>query len=273
MIPRYPIFIPSKGRFENNLTAKMFLNADIPFRLIVEKKDEYEYRKRYGDESVISLPSSDYGGVWVARNYCKQIATQLGSRYHWQIDDDIKSLMKVENRIVLTRDAGQILSEIENFVDKYSNLAITGLASSVFGRLATTEFTINKFAYTCALFNTGLPYYWRCDIEDDLDYNLQCLTNGWCTVQFQRYLFEWSTTGVRPGGYTEIYAEGKRLLRQRATLEMWPEILPRELAPKGDNYRIITNHIWKGFKQNLRSIDQPEEIRPGQEELFDKKKK
>ena len=41
VMPRYPIYVPSKGRYEKNLTANFLIKDGIPFKLVIEK-EEYD---------------------------------------------------------------------------------------------------------------------------------------------------------------------------------------------------------------------------------------
>jgi hypothetical protein len=238
----YPIFIPSRGRYENNITANMLLNVCLPFYLVVEAKEYQAYVDKFGKKRVLNLGGSDYGGVEFARNFIKKYAKEkLKAKRHWQLDDDIGGLMEVQNRVTLSTDVIRILTKAETFVDQFKNIAIAGLSSNVFGRLSEQPVKFNKFAYTCMLIKSDLPYEWIKGVEDDLDFNLQCLTAGWCTVQFSMFLFKWTTTGTLAGGYTDLYAEGRRLKRQQNTLRKWPQYLTK-LAPKSSGgYRIVTN--------------------------------
>ena len=245
---KYPIFIPSRGRWKNNLTANLLKRDCVPFTLVVEKNEYSHYKQEYGKESVICLPGSDYGCVSVARNFIKDFCLDNKHKKHWQIDDDIRGFMQVNGKITITEDTRSVLTQVEGFSDKYSNIAIAGLGSNVFGRLQKKPYIINRFAYTCMLIQTDIPVRYKRYTEDDLQFNLECLTLGYCTVQFNCFLFKWSTTETRSGGYTDLYAGGKRLERQKNTMKNWPGLLTK-LTPKKNGYRIVTNHVWKRFKQ------------------------
>ncbi len=245
---KYPIYIPSKGR-PNSLTANLLLKHNIPFHIVVESQDFKAYKENYGD-LVIDLKGNNFGCVTHARNFIKKHAS--GHEYHWQIDDDIAGFLYVKNRKTLDQDPDRILGAVEKFINQYSNIGIAGLGSSVFGRLIPEPYKINKFAYTTMLIRTDLKYQFSKGLEEDLDFNLQLLTNHWCSVVFNEYLFKWSTTGVRPGGYTELNANGRRLVRQQNTIKKWPKLLKRVIHKKGDLYRIETNQVWKQFTHKLQ---------------------
>ena len=39
MNPKYPVFVPTKGRWESLLTIKAFEKLDIPYQAVVEKQE------------------------------------------------------------------------------------------------------------------------------------------------------------------------------------------------------------------------------------------
>ncbi len=249
-MPKYPIYIPSRGRAHTNLTANLLVKENIPFYLVVENKEYELYASKYGVDKVLNLNGSDFGDVAFARNFIKDHSTALGHARHWQIDDDIAGMMSVKDRVTLSENTDEILSGAEFFVDQYRNIALAGFSSSVFGKLATKPYAVNRFAYTCMLIENGNPFRYTKGTEEDLDYNLQVLTSGLCTLQFSMFLFKWSTTGTRAGGYTDLNAQGKRLNRQTATMAKWPKLLSK-IVEKGDGHRIVTNTVWKNFTQPL----------------------
>jgi len=68
---RYPIYIISKGRAYNPITAKMFLKENIDFTIAVEPQEYDEYCKTIPQKYVRSLPFKNLGlGSYPARNWC-----------------------------------------------------------------------------------------------------------------------------------------------------------------------------------------------------------
>jgi hypothetical protein len=62
LLPRYPIYVPSKGRYSGDgrysgcMTAKFLTRDGVPFSLVVEPHEADEYRARYGDARILTLP-------------------------------------------------------------------------------------------------------------------------------------------------------------------------------------------------------------------------
>jgi hypothetical protein len=143
---------------------------------------------------------------------------------------------------------------VESIVNGYSNISILGLSSNNFIISRKREYQVNTFAYTCFLVNNSTPFMWNKDVEDDLDYNLQSLTNGWCTIRVNKFNFIWSNTGQHEGGYTDIYAEGRRLVRMKNTLDKWDII--EGIVQKGKNsHRLKTERIWNKFRKSPKLIE------------------
>ena len=42
---KYPVFIPTKGRYETPITIKMFQEHNIDFKIVIEKQEFEQYSK------------------------------------------------------------------------------------------------------------------------------------------------------------------------------------------------------------------------------------
>jgi hypothetical protein len=120
-MPRYPIFVPSKGRADKEMTAAMFDTEGIPFKLVVEPQEEGAYRERWGAERVLTLPANNQGLVF-SRNWIKSYATQKGHERHWQFDDDIRKFYRHHHGRRIKAPARVALCVLEDFVDRYENV-------------------------------------------------------------------------------------------------------------------------------------------------------
>src|SRR4030095_2320734 len=89
-VPRYPIYVPSKGRATQCLTANWLQKEGVPFRLVVEPQDGEQYAGRYGLDRLLVLPFAHQGSVTPARNWIKAHAIAEGHERHWQLDDNIR---------------------------------------------------------------------------------------------------------------------------------------------------------------------------------------
>ena len=67
---KYPVYIVSKGRWENPITANSFKEDGLKFKVLVEPQEYDNYCDSLGSEYIIKLPFSDLGlGSYPARNY------------------------------------------------------------------------------------------------------------------------------------------------------------------------------------------------------------
>ena len=76
---KYPVYIISKGRAYNPMTAKLFDKAGIDYLIAVEPQEEQEYINALSKERILVLPFSNVGlGSFPARNYCWEHSIKKG---------------------------------------------------------------------------------------------------------------------------------------------------------------------------------------------------
>ena len=56
-VNKYPIYIISKGRWENPLTARALELCNIDYRIVVEPSEYDAYNKRISSSKIIKLPN------------------------------------------------------------------------------------------------------------------------------------------------------------------------------------------------------------------------
>jgi len=213
MKPKYPIYIPSKGRWQLNHTAHRLLEMGAPFRLVVEEAEALAYEKAIGKDYLLVLPFSNLGrGSIPARNWIWDHAKMLNQKRHWIIDDNIIRFYRMNfNRRIPTRTSA-IFRAAEDFTDRYENVAFSGFNNIAFApdrEPQTAPFTLNTRIYSMTLINTELPYRWRGLYNEDTDICLRALKDGWVTIQFNAFLGDKATTMTIKGGNTDtIYNNG-----------------------------------------------------------------
>jgi TET-Associated Glycosyltransferase len=250
---RYPIYVPSKGRSDVSMTTKFLINENLPFYVVVEPCDYDAYRKVYSESQLLTLPGSDYGGVYAARNWIKGHSIAHGDKRHWQLDDNISKLLHMWRRLPQQTTTSEILSAVETFCDRYKNVGIAGLAHRAFGRLATTPFVVNRGVYSCVLVLNETEARWRPDVVDDTDYAFQILTSGWCTVLFYAFLQEKATSGAFAGGNTDTtYAGDGRMKTASAMVRAWPALT--KIVMRFGRPKVYTAQMWKHFTHTLQPV-------------------
>lgn len=272
IIPRYPIYIPSKGRYENCLTAKCLIKDDIPFYLVVELQEADEYRQRYNCQQLLILPwqgndkarrkfsaelGIENGGLIAARNWIREHAVAAGYKCHWQIDDNIRWFYRRYKGKRIRCNAGIALTVTEDFVDRYENIGIAGLNYEMFAleNQKMPPFYLNGHVYSCMLFLNQLPYKWRLIYNDDTDICLQVLAGGWCTVLINAYLIKKVPTMTVKGGNTDDLYQGDGRLKMARSLErLWPGIVKTGRRFRRPQH--IVSYSWRKF-------DTPLKLKPG----------
>jgi hypothetical protein len=260
MMNRFPIYIPSRGRYEKNLTANLLKEEEIPFKLVVEPQDAHNYFNAFGGDSILILPENNQGVSYV-RNWIKDYSKEVKEEYHWQIDDDIRHFKRrIDNKNVNSSAMG-VLTEAEDEVVKYSNVGAAGLSSFVFAWASKQDVKINKQVYTVMLFNNATPVRFTKDTIEDLDYSLRVLYAGWCTLFFTRIMFEAVPTMKQKGGNTDMhFSDNGRYKLYLKIMEDFPGWFQFKDKPTKDG--IVSakpSRIWKTFTQKpvLKETHEP----------------
>jgi len=226
---RYPIYIPSKGRADNCLTAKLFQREGVPFKLVVEPQEQADYVFNFGNGCVLTLPFSNLGqGVIPARNWIKAHATVAGYKRHWQVDDNILFTARRYKGKNIFCDSGLAYRAVEDFTDRYTNVAVAGMNYEMFilKEKYTPPFYLNGRVYSCSLVLNSLPHRWRSVYNEDTDICLQVLADGWCTILVNAFMVKKMTTMTMAGGNTDdLYQDDGRLKMARSLERLWPGVV------------------------------------------------
>lgn len=224
MNPKYPIYIPSKGRWESRLTMKRLDRMGVPFRVVVEPQERDAYAAAVGAARVLVLPFSNLGqGSIPARNWIWEHALAEGHERHWVIDDNIVNFYRLNRNRRIPVASGTIFRCAEDFTDRYENVAFSGLNNIAFApdRSPTIPaFQTNTRIYSMTLILNALPYRWRGRYNEDTDICLRALKDGWATIQFNAFLGDKATTMKMKGGNTDnVYTDGDDRLKFAESLK------------------------------------------------------
>ena len=249
---KYPIYIISKGRYENTLTADNFNHADINYLIAVEPQEYDLYCNKLGKDKVLKLPFSNLGlGSYPARNYCWEHAKSNGYKYHWLFDDNIRGFDKwINGKRTKIINGISAINYVENYTDK-NNIDISGFEYDGFVRtIPKKPFKNNCHVYSAMLIKNDLPYRWRLKYNEDVDLCLQVLHNGGTTASCVYYMVnKTSTTAKMKGGnQTELYKGNdpkKNLLKAKMLEAVWPQYT-KTVIRFGRHHHLIN---WKQFKK------------------------
>lgn len=263
MLPRYPIYIVSKGRWKNRLTSKALNVMGIPYKIVVEEDQLPMYQAEVGADRCLVLPQlyldeydtcDDLGdsksrGPGGARNFVWDHATELGSKRHWVMDDNLDAFHRLNRNIKRESDTPAIFAAMEDFVDRYENVPVAGpnYYSFVKSSDGVPAFVTNTRIYSCLLIQNDAPYRWRGRYNEDTDLSLRVLKDGLCTIQFNAFLQGKVTTQRMKGGNTEeFYA----LEGTKAKSQMLADLHP-DVAKVVWRFNRWHHHVdYKPFKKN-----------------------
>ena len=254
MTPRYPVYVISKGRAENCLTAKFLTRDRCPFHLVVEPQEAKAYGARHPEARLEVLPFSNLGlGSIPARNWVWEHAKSAGAERHWIFDDNIYNIKRRYEGRRIVCDSNVALCAVEDFTDRYENIAIAGLAYQMFvpGGRKIQPFFLNCHVYSCLLIRNDLAYRWRGRYNEDTDLCLQVLSGGWCTVLTNAFVIHKMQTMKMKGGNTqELYDGDGRLKMARSLERMWPGVVETKRRWRRPQHYVAKD--WKCFTQPLK---------------------
>lgn len=251
VLPRFPVYVISKGRWEKRLTADSLDKIGVPYRLVIEPQEVENYVGAGVDRSkILVLPFSNLGmGSIPARNWVWQHAVDSGAERHWILDDNIDGFFRLHNNLKVPVATGATFKACEDYTERYENVALSGMQYFMFAsrKAVIPPITLNTRIYSCILINhrltarnivaggerdsNQLAERWRGRYNEDTDLSIRALKAGWCTILFNAFLAYKITTMSMGGGNTDslykIVEGGKdgRLLMAESLRDQHPELV------------------------------------------------
>lgn len=228
MNPRYPLHIPSKGRYEKRLTSDYLSLMKLKHYIIIEDQEYKKYQLYTKDNPYIKLVvldkqyQKDYDacmkledhesrGSGPARNFIWDYSIANGYDWHWIMDDNIRNFMRLyKNKRLYVKD-GTIFRCMEDFTQRYSNVVMSGPNYVMFvnEKAKYPPFTHNTRLFSCNFIKNNIPFRWRGRYNEDADLSIRILKAGYCTIQFNAFLQQKLNTQKMGGGNTDtIYKDG-----------------------------------------------------------------
>lgn len=214
-LPRWPIYVPTKGRWETRYTLKALDSIGVPYRAVVEAHEVDAYLSAGVSAEKLLVQPSHNRGLVVTRNWIWDHAEASGVRRFWTMDDNIQGFYRLNRNLKTPVADGAMLRAIEDFVDRYENVPIAGMNYFMFAsrKSEVPPLTLNTRVYsnmlieTHALDVTGRPLRNEGFYNDDTDLCLRVLKSGRATVLFNAFLIFKSTTMTVKGGMTGHYVK------------------------------------------------------------------
>ena len=264
MNPQFPLYIPSKGRWDSRLTSRALESTNVPYYIIIEKQEYDNYAaviskdkilildKKYQDEydTCDDLGDTKSKGPGAARNFAWEHSIKNGFAWHWVMDDNIESFYRMNHNQRIRLGDGTGFRCMEDFVLRYKNIAMAGPDYRFFAAplAALPAFITNTRIYSCNLIRNDVPFRWRGRYNEDTDLSLQMLKAGWCTVQFYAFLQGKAATQTVKGGNTEeFYAQEGTYNKSKMIVDLHPDVAT--LVQKYGRWHHYVDY--KRFKQKL----------------------
>ncbi len=261
MNPKYPIYIPSKGRYNSRLTAKCLEKMNVPFKIVIESNEFNQYIKHIDKSKILVLPFENLTKCSVpARNFIFEHSISQGFKRHWIMDDNIEQFNRLNNNLQVKVSSGTIFKIVEDFVDRYNNIALAGLEYDFFvkSRAKWNPYRLNTRVYSCTLIDNSIPHRWRGKFNEDTDLSLRVLKDGFCTILFLAFIQQKSQTQKIKGGNNQLYNEtNNRKEFAESLVEQHPDV-----AKVVWRFNRWHHHVnYKPFKKNkLIRVDNYDEI-------------
>lgn len=223
MNPDYPVYIISKGRYKPRLTSKALERMGVPYRIVIEPQEYSNYAAVIDPAKILTLPFSNLGqGSIPARNWVWEHSIKEGHERHWVIDDNIYYFSRLNGNRKLKVWDGAPLKAIEDFVNRYENIALAGPQYFMFAsqKSALLPFALNTRVYSCILIKNNIPFRWRGKYNEDTDLSLRVLKGGWCTVLFYAFLARKQETMSARGGNTDELYQGDGRYKMALSLQL-----------------------------------------------------
>lgn len=240
---RWPIYIPSRGRYDNCITAKRLDAEGIPYSIVVEPHEAENYCSVF---SRVLVMNESNRGVFNARNWMKDHAHSIGARYHWQVDDNIRGMYVRRGKQNKRSTFSECLTIAERYVERFNNIGQASFIYTPFAFEATRDVEINRLCASCMLILNQQEPRFRPDLISDIDYSLQVLHTGMCTVVFQRMMIDKVKSCAMKGGCTEIQHSNREHYYLGLT-RAWPGVFT--LRYRNGRIGMLPSRIWRTFPQ------------------------
>ncbi len=225
MKPKYPIYIISKGRYENGLrlTQEMLEKYGVPYKIVVEESEFDLYAENVPEKKIITLPkdfrenptyavrcdvTNTLGGSIPVRNFVYEHSKSQGYKRHWILDDNMAPIYRLNRNEKIEVRSGSPFRILEDFVDRYTNVGMAGMNYDFIIPKITARppYVLNTRIYSCILLDNTLDLRWRGLYNEDTDLSIRMLKAGHCTMLFNAFLIgKTASMTMKGGNTTEVY--------------------------------------------------------------------
>ncbi len=241
MNPKYPLYIITYKRWDTRMTERALEEMKVPYFLVVDKDDIPKYAAKASKYcTILELPKhyrEEYDTFWKsegplcsgpARNFVWDHSQNAGDKRHWVLDDNIGGFVRLYKNKKIMCKSGSFFKAMEDFTDRFSNVAISGPDYRFFAEQNTQlpPYVVNHKMYSCLLINNEIPFRWRGRYNEDVDLCIRVMKGKLCIIQFKAFLQNKAATQTVKGGNNEaIYQDEGTLKKTQMLKEMHPDVV------------------------------------------------
>lgn len=183
---KYPILIPSKGRYDPKQARTIsFLKEQRIIHMVVVEPSELEQYSKLTDWVETYPPT----GVGKARQRTLELAKNMKAEAFWGLDDDVTGFRK-NGKLV---DPMEVFEYFERRMDNEPDIGIIGPQySQILWRQKELELVNAQCPCIVTLSRTNVPFGYNTEltIGEDLDWMFKFVINGYKAVVDNRYTFD-----------------------------------------------------------------------------------
>jgi hypothetical protein len=270
----FAVFILSHGRPDSVKSWKSLDKAGYTGRryVIVDNEDKTlsQYKANFGNSLIVfdkkkvaqAVDACDNvnrrDSVVYARNYCFQLAEDLGLKYHLQLDDDYNYFAWVTDNEGKYWTSNSYIESIDpvfeatiDFLENSSAVSVAyaqggdliGGANGRFVKMAANG-TYARKAMNTFFFKTDANVTFRGRVNDDVNLYVEKGRAGDLFITIPRLRVEQPDTQTKSGGCTDVYKDMGTYVKSFYSLMVAPSCV--SLAMMGETHRRIHHRIsWK----------------------------
>lgn len=263
----FAIFILSHGRPNKIKTLKELKKCNYTGKwyIIIDNEDKTanEYYKLFDKEHIImfdkqkkslefdtcDMKSRSRNSVVYARNYCFDIAKELGIKYFLELDDDYREFRCKEEKngklsTLYINDMDSIINEVLEFLEKSGALTVAfaqtgdyigGLNSAIFHKRLLRK-SMNSF-----FCKTDRKFDFIGRINEDVNTYVWMATRGELMFTIADVVLNQGDTQQRKGGMSELYLESGTYIKSFYSVIVNPSCV--KIKTMGVNHQRIHHAI------------------------------
>lgn len=219
-LPKYPIYIISKGRWDSRMTQRTLEELNVPYRIVIEDNEYDKYAQNVPKDKILVLPTGFrenplyakpdettglIGGSIPVRNFVWEHSISEGHKKHWILDDNMMHIYRLNKNKKIRMTTGSAFRILEDFTDRYENVKLSGMNYAFFAPASVRKppYYTNTRIYSCILIDNSITHRWRGRFNEDTDLSVRVLKDNSCTMLFHCFLVGKAATMTMKGGNTE----------------------------------------------------------------------